>query len=529
MSTETEITAQLSDYFGWVERQLADTGLTGAAGHGSHQRLHRRLALAAAAVLLVGGVATLLLRREPTQQVRPVAVSTTVTQSEAAGWQRSSGPPITERFQHVSIATADGWFVWGGYSALSADPPGVALHDGAYYTSATGEWAVLPDAPFTSDNPYVGRGVWTGGEVVITQGGESPLVAAFDPAAFTWRTIPIPDEIMAVWQHDENGYSTGWQSMIGNTLAVLFGRGSGSILSASMLLVDVESGAWAATEPPPTLDPHMIASSATQLFVIESGAIDSIGGCLGSSRLHTYDASSGAWSVSEVPNGNWMPASVAWVDETLVLAGGIDCVTNDPVRTAAGFDPVTGEWSALASLPIDHLGFGSRTSVTDGTMLTITAEGRALAYDSALDAWWFGPSLRPAGSMWIDDRMQIVVIDGRLAVWSPGWGPSPSSSMCCDSTGEVFSLAMPDATAFGVASLPFTTTTSPVRSFPTGTCARVIEAGDSIASIADRFGITIDELVAANPGELTMVPGDVLVIPISPCPPSLTTANSAGV
>ena len=519
MSTETEITAQQSDYFGWVERELADAGLTGADGHGSHQRRHRRLALAAAAVLLVGGVATLLLRREPTQHVRPVAVSTTVTQSEAAGWQRSSGPPITERFQHISLATADGWFVWGGYSALSADPPGVALHDGAYFSTATGEWVVLPAAPFTADNPYVGRGVWTGAEVVITQGGPSPLVAAFDPVTFTWRTVPIPDEIRGVWQRTGGDYSNGWSAMLGDRIAVFFGQPSGWEGQASLLLLDSVRGEWAAAASHPAeLQPQLMASSATHLFVVESGALDTVSKCLGRTSLHIYDSAADSWSVSEVPNGNWVPASAAWVGARLVLAGGVQCESSQPVRAAAAFDPMTGSWSVLANVPIDHVGFGASPSVVGGTMLTIT-EGRPLAYDSALDAWWYGPSLVPSGLSLTDDRMQMVVVDGRLVVLSPGWNPSPDSSMCCDSTGEVFSLPMPDQSAFGIASLPLTTTTTrPMPSFPAGTCTHVIEEGDSIASIADRFGITIDELVAANPGELNMVPGDVLAIPISPCP-----------
>lgn len=528
MATDADIAGQLAEYFTWLERDLGSAGLEAVTG--SRTPRYRRLALVAAAVLVLGGaVAAFALTRDTTKSLHPA--NTTPTQSVPASiageWQRTGGPPITNRFQHISITTSDGWFVWGGYSALSADPPGAALTDGAYYDAVTGEWTVLPAAPFDMSDPagsYLGWGVWTGTEVVITQGGAAPLVAAFDPVSFTWRTIPIPADILAVWPHGDGGsYSSGWQSMIGGTLAILFGHGSGATDPASMLLLDPATSGWTRATTPAALEPFRIAASPTQLFVVESGALDSTSSCLGVTWLHTYDLATDSWADAQLPNGNWQPAVVAWTGGTLLLAGGTDCPTGTSTRAAATFDPATGTWADAASLPVDDLWYLSSVTLVDGRVAAMTPEGRAIMYDPTLDAWWFSPSLTREGSTWIDDRMRLVVIDGRLAVWSPGWDVA-TTSMCCDSTGEVFSMPLPDATLFGTQAPPLTTpTTSAARDIPLGACVYVVQEGDFTAGLAEHFGLTVDALSAANPGwEPPVLPGEQLVIPVAPCPADTT-------
>lgn len=74
-----------------------------------------------------------------------------------------------------------------------------------------------------------------------------------------------------------------------------------------------------------------------------------------------------------------------------------------------------------------------------------------------------------------------------------------------------------DATATAYASAP--------RSTPTIAALYVVQAGDTLSAIAERFGVTVDELVAAN--NLTdpnfLQPGQTLLIPSLIATPRPTT------
>jgi LysM repeat protein len=74
-----------------------------------------------------------------------------------------------------------------------------------------------------------------------------------------------------------------------------------------------------------------------------------------------------------------------------------------------------------------------------------------------------------------------------------------------------------DATATAYASAP--------RPTPTIAALYVVQAGDTLSAIAERFGVTVDELVAAN--NLTdpnfLQPGQTLLIPSLIATPRPTT------
>lgn len=116
-------------------------------------------------------------------------------------------------------------------------------------------------------------------------------------------------------------------------------------------------------------------------------------------------------------------------------------------------------------------------------------------------------------------RNSLVVVSVALAavaaaviafVLASSGDPDAYAPSQVDATATVVSVV----SVVSVASPTSVATSTPVPS-PTRVRAYVVKAGDSYALIAQQFGISVEELVAANNRTPTtpLFPGDVLTIP----------------
>ncbi|MDO8403115.1 MAG: hypothetical protein Q7T27_06430 [Pseudomonas sp.] len=413
----------------------------------------RWLAAAAAVLLVVGGVWALSRRSTNDTVTVPDATSTSMAADpNAIAWQPFAPPPLSARSANLSVSTGDGWFVWGGYTPTDVDPNRPPFDDGAYLDAATGEWRTLPPAPFTSVNGNTGRAVdalWTGSEVMVVQSDGGLQVVAFDPVAFTWRTIDVPADIVAAWPTTNGIPHPGiYQYVAGRVVFFLRPDPAETGQRPLVLLLDPATDEWTVGATPPAAMAGAwwspVAASATDLFVLDASRVKSDGTCPGSTPLFAYDVQADAWRDEPPAELNWQPAIVAWTGDRLLLAGGSACNGSAPlvaVRATALFDPVAGTWTAGADLPVDVGELRDDPVVLGDMVVAVAADVRPLVYDPGTDQWWQGPSPLAEG---VQADSTPVVVAGQVRMWSPGiWRPDSSGSSCCYPTGEAYTLTVP--------------------------------------------------------------------------------------
>ena len=105
------------------------------------------------------------------------------------------------------------------------------------------------------------------------------------------------------------------------------------------------------------LTPRSYAGAAAigaQLFVVGgcvTGDCSSVTGA-----LEMYDATSQAWTQLTAMPTPRAQAAVAAVNGVLYVAGGVACATCAPLTTVERFDPSTGMWTTVATLPAGQAG-----------------------------------------------------------------------------------------------------------------------------------------------------------------------------
>ena len=400
----------------------------------------------AAAVLLAAAAAAIATHDQPVPHLGSpdslVTPTNTLQTSGDGDWAKVPGPPLEPRWQNVSISTGTGWFVWGGIGPLA--PNQTVLDDGAYLDSATGKWRLLPPAPLVAST-QVDFGLWTGREIVVIQGGDAVHMAAFDPTSFTWRTIPIPSDTLAGWPRGDGGFNRGVSSFVDGRVVIFFPNDPEGGLAPQVLLYDPTDDTFEVGATPPSSMTSLtgpITSSDSKLFVVGGGQHNTDSSCLPAWSLYTYDVPSNVWTSFGIIRGNWMPATAAWIDGRVVLAGGTECTTNNPVRMTMTFDPKTPSMSTRAEMPVDLPEVRGPAVTLGGEVAIVAPSGQLLTYDPAQDVWQIGPSFLPE-SVSAGETTMVALGTEQLAVWSAGiiHDDGGGNSSCCYPTGEAFTYS----------------------------------------------------------------------------------------
>ena len=488
----------------------------------------------AAALLLVAAAAAIRIHDDssahvdapgqPDETIQSSVTSpnpTTETSGGAASspvgkWVAVPGPLLDARWQNLSIGTSTGWFVWGGITRENQS----GLNDGAYLDSQTAVWRVVPPAPITASTAAP-AGVWTDAEfIVLVADTPAPQMAAFDPVAFTWRTIQIPADILAAWPRGDAGFHRGIVSFIDSQVVIFFPNDPEQGSPPEILMFDTRDSTWHFGATPPASMTSLtgpVTSSESQLFIVGGGQRNSDATCLGGWRLYSFDVPTNVWNEYGILRADWLPAMAAWDGERVVLAGGTECTSGRPVRMTMTFDPTTPSFTTRAEMPLDVPNV-SGSAVTIGKRIAAIAPGgEPLVYDAAEDRWQVGPSFLTDATSADSTPVALGTV---LGVWSAGISRDEGggNSSCCYPTGEAF-------TYFADQFNPGT--------IVAGEGLYVVAAGDSPATIADKFKVTLEDLLNINEWTLVgdQVPefpavGTAIRIPPGSAEPDATTASS---
>lgn len=377
----------------------------------------------------------------------PVASSTPptldVTSSSALSvtpspdqWSALPTNGLSPRFQQLTVATDNGIFEWGGYNTQS-------LADGAYYDDDQQTWRALPPAPLSTDRGDA-VGVWTGTEVVVVNGTDGNVkAAAFNPTAFTWRTLEDPDV--------DNAANAAAQIAYVNDSVLLFTiieDGAGPQDQATLL--DLTTGTWSATPTPPaqlrsSVD---IVLAGDEAFII--GQSDQGANECGLLHVLAYSPAANSWrELPATPIASYSDMVTVWTGTELFFGGGAICedgVANGEPRTDAHLlDPVTGQWRTAADAPVGFYGAGRyRDNWTGQSVAALTQVNSIVLYNPATDSWHTSPTIQQTriingatlSTPVVTFRGDIIITDGGLT----GVGEED----CCDQITTTFRYTPPD-------------------------------------------------------------------------------------
>jgi LysM repeat protein len=153
-----------------------------------------------------------------------------------------------------------------------------------------------------------------------------------------------------------------------------------------------------------------------------------------------------------------------------------------------------------------------------------------------------------AGVAVSNNRYYFTAVVGWISIYdnpdaTPTTGPSPTASKTPEDTEEKPTKVPsktpskttlpsktsipPSATASHTAG-PSPTATYTATALPPGAITHVVKAGDTLSLIADRYGISLEELLALNNLTLTAIiyPGDILFIQLAPTATLTETASA---
>lgn len=344
---------------------------------------------------------------------------------EAVGWAAFPNPPLSPRFEYLSVPTADGLLVWGGWGEATEMTGAHGLGDGAYYDVGSGTWRVVPTAPLDLE-AGIANGVWTGTEIVVINGYPEPKVAAFDPVAFSWRAMTPPPDCRGC---------NRLMLLDDGRLAVPRSRDDDpGRRSVGVMLFDPATDTWAVSSPKP-------GAISTQAWATDGRRIIELSSSEGADMtqcdlvvIRLYDPATDTWTAIEL-DSSWSPAIIAWTPAGLLLAGGVDCLTGLPVRRAFIFDPdAVTPMRSVTDLPTDVVDFSRYTPTGRGQLVAIlTASGEPLIYDSSTDRWTLGASVLNPGER--VGETPVVWVGDSLVVVNPGlWYALPGGdalAACC--------------------------------------------------------------------------------------------------
>ncbi len=323
------------------------------------------------------------------------------------GWTVLPATEFDGRLGAAVVWTGEQLIVWGGEVAaagLRPDRGWPTTNAGGSYDPGTGLWVSLPPAPLSARSDA--SALWTGAEMLVIGGG-GPDGAAYDPAARSWRELPlnpVPSNPAAVWTGRE---------------AILFG-GPGPSGVAYL----PEANSWRSIATPEGseawIDPRAVWTGEEMIVwdVTLRGYFPA------AERVWAFDIA--AYNPVTDSWRRFLPQEFefelsnttgVWTGEELLLIGANferlareGELADTPPILAMALNPATAVWRSLAPPPfaeeIRIEGFGIHSSVWAGDRLLVWA-GDLLsteptpelwAYDPASDSWQRGASTPVTGS-----------------------------------------------------------------------------------------------------------------------------------
>lgn len=195
--------------------------------------------------------------------------------------------------------------------------------------------------------------VWTCTELLVWGGGDGSTSAnkdllGFAPATNTWRRIgpaPIGERLLhtAIW--------TGKEMIVWGGLVFIQGTGGGADFLEDGASYDPATNQWAVIPPDPIASERLghaaVWSTTTSEMIIFSGrAKDPI------ASGAAFDPATRRWrAIANAPSelvGRYF-ASAVFVNDRMIVYGGTSAVDDQPVGTAAAYDPKTDSWTMLPS------------------------------------------------------------------------------------------------------------------------------------------------------------------------------------
>lgn len=302
-------------------------------------------------VLVAGGMGI-----ATTEGVANVLASAELYDPRTGQWTQT-GPMVEARGLHTATLLPDGKVLVAGGSAC-ADFNGCPLSSAELYDPNTGTWTATGALIEARAQGHTAT-LLGNGKVLIAGGSDDSfgLLASaelYDPITGSWSAAGRMGE--------GRSHHTATLLLDGRVLVA----GSGTDIAPAELY-DPSSGQWIATG---TMSGLWIHHKATRL---PDGRVLVAGGGAATDApplAELYDPSTGQWA----PTGPLLEgrvyhtATLLPVGRVLVAGGASDVIDPGPLGTAELFDPVSGSWTATASMVEGRFSHTS-TLLGDGTVL----------------------------------------------------------------------------------------------------------------------------------------------------------------
>ena len=404
---------------------------------GRNTSTSRWLTIAAAMLLITAGIGMVRLLDRPTDAPAassgvPAAPSGVPATPDT--WTQLTPPPLTPRVQYLSIPTPSGLFVWGRSGSDTARADGAFLDN-------EGQWRTLPDAPLDATLGDA-VGVWTGSEVVVMNGSDSVYVAAFDPTSFTWRSLPQPATISHATNATSRLYAIDDHVVLSNL--------NDSSGDGQLQILDIKTSTWTSSSSAPVgvgMNMVRLTASDNALYAMFTTSSTYEDPCGDLQPIYRYDITANSWTSLAIdsPFMHWTPGLFSWAGDRLILAGGHDCLSGNPVSYAVALDPLTLTWATLAKAPagLSTAGVGIYEDAiwTGANLITLQADGRPVTYTPSTNTWHVGPTFLPANET--IQATPVAWFADKLVVWSAGVQRDEGNGKwsCCDTKDEAFAYS----------------------------------------------------------------------------------------
>lgn len=310
-------------------------------------------------------------------------------------------PPLEPRTVPVTVWTGREIVVWGGFlDGQNTGLPGPSVHysDGAAYDPASRTWRTMSESPLPGgldppEWPPPPRGVWTGSELLVIQGGRA---AAWDPATDRWRDVADPPA---------DADTAGAAMTLDGTLdLVATGDEVIQLRPRSASAWDPVGDQWSPLpDPPIEIWQGAAVWTGDEILVLGTTSPSGYSGFPQPTEGAAYDPETRQWRT--LPSTDLVrTATAAWTGSQVLV------VDFDNTRTAAAYDPLDDEWRALPDVPLPTQEGISSVHMVDDVPLVWSFPGAAVL----LDGDWYPLSIPDTAAHVIPggDVLWVIGVDG---------------------------------------------------------------------------------------------------------------------